>query len=64
MSNEDDARSTMIMAMERTFNVAWFKQRTNASDKLSTLSTSQYWDWLTYVDVSPFLLSNANLCSG
>ena len=64
MSSEDDSRSSMIVVMERTFNKAWFMRRTNAKDKLSTLSTSQYWDWLTYVDVSPFLLSNANLCSG
>ena len=43
------------MSMERTLNSAWFFRRTQAKDKYCTLSTSQYWDFLTYVDVSSAL---------
>ena len=41
----------MIMAMESTLNSSWFDGRSD-KDKYSTLSTAQYWDWLTYIDVS------------
>ena len=48
---EDDSRSTMIMGMEKTLNSEWFNKR-NDKDRKCTLSTAQYWDWLTYIDVS------------
>ena len=50
-TEEDNQRSSMIMSMERTLNKTWFQSRLKA-DKLCKLSTSQYWDWLIYVDVS------------
>ena len=50
-TEEDNQRSSMIMSMERTLNKTWFQSRSK-TDKLCKLSTSQYWDWLIYVDVS------------
>ena len=52
MSSEQDQRSSMIMSMERILNPAWFSRRTAEKDQYCTLSTAQYWDWLTYIDVS------------
>ena len=42
----------MILSMERTLNSAWFFRRNQVRDSYCTLSTGQYWDLLTYVDVS------------
>ncbi len=42
----------MIMSMERLLNPAWFNKRAKADKMLCTLSSSQYWDLLTYIDVS------------
>ena len=42
----------MIMSMEAKLNPTWFEKRATAHTKYCTLSTGQYWDWLTYVDVS------------
>ena len=49
---EDQQRSSMIMSMERTLNSSWFGRRDQTRTNYCTLSTSQYWDWLTYIDVS------------
>ena len=49
---EDQQRSSMIMSMERTLNSSWFNRRSETRGNYCTLSTSQYWDWLTYIDVS------------
>ena len=49
---EDNERSSMIVSMERTLNSSWFGRRASARSQCCTLSTSQYWDWLTYIDVS------------
>ena len=38
--------------MERILNPSWFLRRLTKNDEYCTLSTSQYWDWLTYIDVS------------
>ncbi len=38
--------------MERKLNSSWFAKRLQKHDTYSTLSTTQYWDWLTYIDVS------------
>lgn len=48
---ENQQRSAMIMSMEKTLNNAWFMRRTAAKDSYCTLSSSQYWDFLTYIDV-------------
>ena len=48
---EDNQRSQMIVSMEKTLNAGWFARRTE-KDRLCTLSTSQYWDLITYIDVS------------
>ena len=40
----------MIISMERTLNSAWFWRRHSAHQNHCTLSTAQYWDWLTYID--------------
>lgn len=48
---EQSQRSTMILSMERTLNKAWFLRRSE-KDAFCTMSTAQYWDWLTYIDVS------------
>ena len=50
--SEQDSRSSMIMSMERLLNPAWFSKRANADKQYCTLSSSQYWDLLTYLDVS------------
>ena len=49
---EDSSRSSMIISMERTLNSSWFNRRDQTRGSNCTLSTSQYWDWLTYIDVS------------
>ena len=50
--SEQDQRSMMITEMERILNPSWFLRRLTKNDEYCTLSTSQYWDWLTYIDVS------------
>ena len=45
-----DSQSVMILQMEKKLNSLWFRRR-KAQDKLCTISSNQYWDWLTYVDV-------------
>ena len=40
------------MSMEQKLNPTWFQKRGTAHKNYCTLSTSQYWDWLTYIDVS------------
>ena len=50
--SEEDNRSSMIMSMESKLNSNWFTKRQDAHKNYCTLSTGQYWDWLTYIDVS------------
>ena len=59
--SEEDNRSSMIMSMEAKLNPTWFEKRATAHTKYCTLSTGQYWDWLTYVDVSYKSFTNATL---
>mmetsp|Transcript_7139 Transcript_7139/g.9954 ORF Transcript_7139/g.9954 Transcript_7139/m.9954 type:complete len:197 (-) Transcript_7139:94-684(-) len=47
---EDNQRSSMIVSMERTLNSAWFSRRAGSRKDNCTLATSQYWDWITYID--------------
>ncbi len=46
-----ESRTNMIYEMERKLNAGWFTRRLRKNDSFSTLSTTQYWDWLTYIDV-------------
>merc|ERR1711934_332318 len=48
--SEEDLRSMMIWDMEKILNPGWFWRRLNKTDQFATLSTAQYWDWLTYID--------------
>ena len=50
-STENQQRSAMIVSMEKTLNNAWFMRRESGKDKYCTLSSSQYWDFITYIDV-------------
>ena len=52
-AQENESRSSMIMSMERTLNSSWFARRQQTKDSYCSLSTGQYWDLLTYIDVSP-----------
>ena len=52
--SEEDNRSSMILSMEKKLNSSWFERRANVHLNFSKLSTGQYWDWLTYVDVRDF----------
>ena len=50
-AQENESRSSMIMSMERTLNSSWFARRQQTKDSYCSLSTGQYWDLLTYIDV-------------
>jgi hypothetical protein len=47
-----DSQSRVILEMERKLNPAVFWRRLWKTDKYCTISTAQYWDWLTYIDVN------------
>ena len=49
--NPDESRTHMIMQMEQKLNSLWFKRRLASRDSYCNLSTSQYWDWLIFIDV-------------
>ena len=46
-----DTQSAVILEMERKLNPTAFWRRLRRNDKFCTISTAQYWDWLTYLDV-------------
>jgi hypothetical protein len=48
---EGESRTNMIYEMEKKLNANWFAKRLRKHDTYATLSTTQYWDWLTYIDV-------------
>ena len=48
---ESESRTNMIYEMEKKLNANWFARRLRKHDSYATLSTTQYWDWLTYIDV-------------
>jgi len=37
--------------MEKKLNPKWYWRRLWTKDNLCTITTAQYWDWLTYIDV-------------
>ena len=46
-----DSQSNVILTMERKLNPAVFWRRLWKQDKYCSISTAQYWDWITYIDV-------------
>lgn len=50
--SSSDSQSRVILEMERKLNPQVFWRRFRKSDKFCTISTAQYWDWLTYIDVN------------
>jgi len=52
-----DSQTSAIMEMERKLNPFIFWRRIWKTDRYCMLSSNQYWDWLTYIDVS-FLCIN------
>ena len=49
--NNSNSQSAVILEMERKLNSNVFYRRFWKTDKFCKLSTGQYWDWLTYLDV-------------
>jgi hypothetical protein len=49
--NESDSQSAVIMEMERKLNPTAFWRRFWKHDRYCGITTAQYWDWLTYIDV-------------
>ena len=47
-----ESRNLMIMEMEKKLNPTWFNRRGAEKDDYCHVSTSQYWDWLIFIDVS------------
>lgn len=54
---DKDSRSIMIIEMEKKLNPKWFSRYARRADDFASLSIAQYWDWLTYIDVRPLLLT-------
>ena len=46
-----DSQARVILEMERKLNPTVFWRRLWKRDKFCTISTAQYWDWITYIDV-------------
>lgn len=56
--NSSDSQSAVILQMEKKLNPQAFWRRLWTQDKFCTISTAQYWDWLTYIDVRFSKLNN------
>ena len=54
-ASQSDSQTRVILEMERKLNPAVFWRRLWKQDKFCTISTAQYWDWLTYIDVRNYL---------
>ena len=48
--NTFDNRTAMIFEMEKKLNPSWFS-RYSKKDAYASISTAQYWDWITFIDV-------------
>ncbi len=53
-----DSQTRVILEMERKLNPQVFWRRLWKRDKFCTISTAQYWDWLTYIDVKSLFKLN------
>ncbi len=51
-----DSQTRVIIEMERKLNPQVFWRRFRKTDKFCTISTAQYWDWLTYIDVNRLII--------
>ena len=54
--DSSDSQSAVILELEKKLNPTVFWRRLWRNDKYCTLSSNQYWDWLTYIDVILYLL--------
>lgn len=52
VKSSTDNQSEVILEMERKLNPTAFWRRLRKNDKYARITTAQYWDWLTYIDVS------------
>lgn len=46
-----DSQSQVILTLERKLNPQAFWRRLWKQDQFCKITTAQYWDWLTYLDV-------------
>ena len=53
VQSPSDTQSQVILTMERKLNPQAFWRRLRGNDSFAKITTAQYWDWLTYIDVSP-----------
>ena len=51
LTASSDSQSRVILEMERKLNSDVFWRRLWKKDKFCAITTAQYWDWLTYIDV-------------
>ena len=51
LTSSSDSQSRVILEMERKLNSDVFWRRLWKKDKFCAITTAQYWDWLTYIDV-------------
>jgi hypothetical protein len=49
--SNSDLKSYMILRMEKKLNPSAFWRRYWKHDKYCKITTSQFWDWLVFVDV-------------
>ena len=54
----------MIYEMEKKLNPSWFSFHNRSKDQYAGISTAQYWDWLTYIDVCNNLTDAKMTCKG
>jgi hypothetical protein len=52
LTASSDSQSRVILEMERKLNSDVFWRRLWKKDKFCSITTAQYWDWLTYIDVN------------
>lgn len=52
LTASSDSQSRVILEMERKLNSDVFWRRLWKKDKFCAITTAQYWDWLTYIDVN------------
>lgn len=56
IASKSDTQSTVILEMEKKLNPTAFWRRFKKNDRFCTISTAQYWDWLTYIDVGDSII--------
>ena len=52
LQSGSDSQSAVILQMEKKLNPSAYWRRLWSKDKYCSISTAQYWDWLTFIDVS------------